>query len=64
MYSPVGGGRWGGGEKVVRSHSFWAKILKKEDYHFTVKNTELITQGNSPFDFKKCVIRANFFCAL
>ena len=38
---------------------FWAKIKKKEDYRFTVENTELITQRVSPFDFKKCV-RANF----
>ena len=40
---------------------FLAKILKKEDCHFTFENTELITQGNSPFDFNKYVVRANFF---
>ena len=60
MYRPVGGR--GGGEKVCAPPpTFWAKILKKEDYHITVENTELITQGNSPFNLKKCVIRANFF---
>ena len=61
MYRPVGGGE--GGEKVHAPPPslFGRKFFKKEDYHFTVKNTELITQGNSPFDLKKCVIRANFF---
>ena len=34
------------------SPTFWAKITKKDDdYHFSVKNTELISQRNSPFDF-------------
>ena len=41
--------------------NFLGENFKKEDYHFTVENTELITQGNSPFDFKKYVVSANFF---
>ena len=53
----------GGASRHVSSPppTFLAKILKKEDCHFTVENTELITQGNSPFDFNKYVVRANFF---
>ena len=52
------GGGGGGGEGQAPPF-FWATIKKKEDYRFTVENTELITQRVSPFDFKKCV-RNNF----
>ena len=35
---------------------------KKEDCNFTFENTDLITQrNNSPFDFTKYVVRANFY---
>ena len=58
----VGVGGWGGGGRVgpcSPSPTFWAKIEKKEDYHFTVENTEITTQRNSPFDFTKYVFSAN-----
>ena len=36
---------------------FGRKLKKKnEDYHFTVENTELITQRYSPFDFKNMLL--------
>ena len=64
MYRPVGGRRGGGGRGwrrcVPPPSLFGLKFLKKEDYHLTVKNTELITQGNSPFVFLR-VVRANIF---
>ena len=55
----VGRGGGGGGRRVGPGpppHFLgenWNK--KKKDYCFTLENTELITQRNSPFDFKKHV---------
>ena len=49
----VGGGGRDNTPGAPPPPTFWAKIKKKEDYHFTVENTVLITQGNSPFDLKK-----------
>ena len=40
--------------------TFGREMFKKEDHHFTVENTERITQPNSSFDFIKYVVRANF----
>ena len=62
LYVSGGGGGGGGGRRDGRGPpppppTFWAKIetKKKKDYCFTLENTELITQRNSPFDFKKHV---------
>ena len=42
-------------------HFLGENAKKKEDYNFIVENTDLITQrNNSPFDFTKYVVRANF----
>ena len=50
----------GGGGLGPCPSLFGRKMLKKEDHHFTVENTERITQPNSSFDFLKYVVRANF----
>ena len=50
----------GGGNLGPCPSLFGRKMLKKEDHHFTVENTERITQPNSSFDFIKYVVRGNF----
>ena len=39
---------------------FELKVKKRKVYNSTVENTELMTQRNSPFDFTKYFLRANF----
>ena len=46
---------------AVRERSKSLEELPSKHYQVTVENTKLKTQGNSPFDFKKYVVRANFF---
>ena len=55
---PVGVG--GASRPVPPPPLFELKVKKRKVYNSTVENTELMTQRNSPFDFTKYFLRANF----